>query len=382
MLIIGGHCVLARDLYPAWIDQPNTPVTYPLQYLELAREKGLDVSLLLAAAGLQPDQLADPTRRISLRAFLALIDALLAASADPGIGFETGLRLPLTAHGNLGYALLCSDTPLDAVTTLQRFWHLRGRGIRFDFRETADAYVFEFHGELPMSGPLGRILIEGMMISFCMGVQFLLGAPRFPGEVSFDFPEPAHYARFRERFPYIRYNQPATMIRLPDKQQFQRRLPTGNPEALRQAISLCEREYALWGADGVDHSLVAHARAEMTLQANGYPEPEVLATRLHLSLRTLRRKLQQLGSGYKILLEEARHRDALELLGNPALEIQEVAELLGYDIPANFTRAFRQWTGETPSRYRQRQHGRGQALTSDPDLRETPPDSPSASPSA
>ncbi len=375
MLIIGGHSVLFHDRYPSWVDQPNTPVTYPLQYLELAREKDLDVAALLAAAGLQPDQLADPTRRITLRAFLTLIDALLSASTDPGIGFETGLRLPLTAHGNLGYALLCAATPLDAVTILQRFWHLRGRGISFDFRETADAYVFEFHGELPMSGASGRTLIEGMMISFCMGVQFLLGTSRFPGEVCFEFPEPAHYARFRERFPHVRYGQGANLIRLPGKQQFQRRLPTGNPEALRQAIALCEREYALWGEDGADHALVDHARAEMTLQPTGYPDPGMLATRLKLSLRTLRRKLQQLGSGYKILLEQARHRDALELLGNPALEIQQVAELLGYDVPANFTRAFKQWTGETPSQYRQRALAVDRTQKSVSPL---PPESPSA----
>ncbi len=336
------------------MDQPNTPVTYPLQYIELARERGLDTSAMLAAAGLQPEQLADPTRRISLRAFLALIHALLVASDDPGIGFETGLRLPLTAHGNLGYALLCSATPLDAVDILQRFWHLRGRGIRFDFRETEDAYVFVFHGELPATGTIGRVLMEGMLLSFCMGVQFLLGLPHFPGEVCFDFPEPAHYARFRDRFPNVRYSQAATLIRLPDKQQFQRRVPTGNPEALRQAIALCEREYALWGEDGADHALLDHARAEMTLQATGYPSPEKLAGRLNLSLRTLRRKLHQLGSGYKILLEAARHRDALELLSHPALDIQQVAGLLGYDMPANFTRAFKQWTGETPSQYRQR----------------------------
>lgn len=354
MLVIGGQHLLSRDHYPAWFDQPNTPVTYPLQYIELARERGLDVAPLLAAAGLQPEQLAEPSRRISPRAFMALLAALLQTGGDTGIGFETGLRLPLTAHGNLGYALLCAETPLAAVAILQRFWHLRGRGLRFEFRETPDAYVFEFHGELPTPGAVGRTLIEGILISFCMGVQFLLGEPGFPGEICFDFAEPAHYARFRERFPQVRYGQPATQLRLPDKMRFQRRLPTGNPEALSQAIALCEHEYALSGEDGTDQALIEQARSELRLRPGGYPTPAALAGRLNLSLRTLRRKLQQHGSGYKTLLEEARQRDALELLANPALEIQEIAGLLGYGIPANFTRAFRQWTGTTPSRHRQR----------------------------
>lgn len=340
------------DRYPAWAQQRNTPVTYPLQYIELARDMGLDSDALLADAGLTAEQLADPGQRVALGSHLDLVDALLSRSGDSGIGMEAGLRLPLTAHGNLGYALLCSPTPLAAVDVLQRFWRLRGRGIRFDFRETPEAYVFEFHGELQLPASLGRVLMEGMVVSFCQGVQFLLGQTSFPGEAWFEFPAPAHYERFRERLPFVRYGQPATLVRLTDKARFQGRLGTGNPEALRQAIALCEREQALWGEDDPDHALLARARAEMQLGSGGYPGPAELASRLHVSLRTLRRRLQNQGSGYKQLLEEARRRDAMTLLANPALAIQQVAGSLGYDVPANFTRAFRQWTGQTPSAWR------------------------------
>jgi len=342
----------SHDRYPAWAHQLNTPVTYPAQYIELARDLGLDADALMAEAGLTPAVLADPTRRISLADFLDLVEVLLARAGDPGMGFEAGLRMPLTAHGHLGYALLCSATPLAAVDVLRRFWQLRGRGIRFDFREEPDAYVFEFHGELHLPNPLGQTLMEGMMVSFCQGVRFLLGQNDLPGEAWFAFPEPAHYARFRERFPHARHDMPANLVRLPDKARFQRRLDTANPEALRQAIQHCEREQALWGETDAGHALLARARAEMIMAGDGYPTPDRLADRLNLSLRTLRRRLLAQGSGYKPLLEEARRRDAMTLLANPALTIQQVAGLLGYDAPANFTRAFRQWTGRTPSAWR------------------------------
>lgn len=344
--------MLSHDRYPAWAEQLNTPVTYPAQYVALAREKGLDCASLISEAGLDPQQLADPTRRVAFSAFINLVEALLLRSGDSSIGFETGLRLPLTAHGNLGYALLCSDTPLAAVEILKRFWRLRGRGIRFDFREEPDAYVFSFHGELHLPAALGRVLMEGMVVSFCQGVCFLLGLSELPGEACFDFPEPAHYARFRHRFPQAHYDQPETLVRLTDKSRFQHPLGTANPEALRQALLLCEQEQALWGDDEADHALLARARAEMSLTASGYPTPAELSERLHLSLRTLRRKLLAQGSGYKQLLEEARRRDAMTLLATPSLTIQQVAGMLGYDVPANFTRAFRQWTGRPPSHYR------------------------------
>jgi len=62
--------------------------------------------------------------------------------------------------------------------------------------------------------------------------------------------------------------------------------------------------------------------------------------------------LQMQGVSYQGLLEEARRRDALVLLEKPNIEIQKIAELLGYNNPANFTRAFKEWTGRTPSQFR------------------------------
>ena len=84
----------------------------------------------------------------------------------------------------------------------------------------------------------------------------------------------------------------------------------------------------------------------------GYPSLEDISQRLNMTTRTLRRKLDEEGTNFKVLLEEAKRRDAIQLLDDRNLEIQRVATLLGYQDPANFTRAFRQWTGQTPSQYR------------------------------
>ena len=75
-----------------------------------------------------------------------------------------------------------------------------------------------------------------------------------------------------------------------------------------------------------------------------------------MSSRSLRRHLQAEGSSFKKLLDEARQRDAVRLLADRRLGLSQIATMLGYQDPANFTRAFRQWTGTTPQRYR---HERG-----------------------
>ena len=65
--------------------------------------------------------------------------------------------------------------------------------------------------------------------------------------------------------------------------------------------------------------------------------------------------MQERGCHYQQLLEEARLRDSRRLLQQKDLEIRRIGEMLGYLNPANFTRAFKNWTGMTPREWRQQQ---------------------------
>jgi AraC-like DNA-binding protein len=71
-----------------------------------------------------------------------------------------------------------------------------------------------------------------------------------------------------------------------------------------------------------------------------------------VSPRTLKRKLADLGTGFSELLEEQQRERALMLLRSEQLSLEDVAARVGYSDVANFTRAFRRWTGLTPGAYR------------------------------
>jgi AraC-like DNA-binding protein len=60
---------------------------------------------------------------------------------------------------------------------------------------------------------------------------------------------------------------------------------------------------------------------------------------------------------YSDLVEEARKQMASDLLEDPRLSLESVAEKLGYSDVANFNRAFKRWTGLTPSGWRKNQRG-------------------------
>src|SRR5690606_9888692 len=110
-----------------------------------------------------------------------------------------------------------------------------------------------------------------------------------------------------------------------------------------------ERESAL--LDKSD-DVLRQVRVALTAGSEGYPSPAQLAEMLHMTPRTFRRRLQEQGLSYQQLLEEARQRDSRTLLARDDLEIRRIAELLGYADPANFTRAFRNWTGMSPRSWR------------------------------
>lgn len=122
--------------------------------------------------------------------------------------------------------------------------------------------------------------------------------------------------------------------------------------ASQQAIERCEHELTLAG--GPEPDLAARVRRALSDLDDGYPSQQEMAERMHLSSRSLARKLSAEGISFAQLLEEARRRDAVRLLEHSDLKLEEIAARLGYLNPANFTRAFRALTGEAPSQYRKR----------------------------
>jgi len=87
---------------------------------------------------------------------------------------------------------------------------------------------------------------------------------------------------------------------------------------------------------------------------------DVISEALHISPRTLQRRLQESGSSFQRVLDEARHQMALYYLSNSVLELNEAAYLLSFEDPHSFGRAFRAWEGVPPARWREEQ--RSQAV--------------------
>jgi AraC-like DNA-binding protein len=335
---------------PAWTRQPNQSATYPRMFVEVAERHGLSRGQILAGAGLPATALDDPAGRLSLQAIWRILDAILTLGNDPAMAFEAGLNMPLTAHGSLGYALMCAATPRQAIGILERFWHLRGRGFLLRIDESAQTLFFEVSAEASMPAPLRDAQLGAILTSMYRAVQFMIPMLPTGDEIWLQGAQPEGFERLRGQLPTVRFNMPRPGIAVTGNLALlDQPLATSNPEALAQALAQCERESAL---QDENDDIVRRVRAALVHGARGYPTPEALAEQLHLTARTFRRRLQEQGHHYQQLLEEARRRDSLTMLDGAELEIRRISELLGYTDPANFTRAFRGWTGMSPRTWR------------------------------
>src|SRR5690606_18620847 len=251
VLVIGGQLSILPSTaqlgaLPAWTRLRNQPSTYPRVFVDVAGERGIGRAQVLATAGLPGDLFDDPAGKLSLQESWQLFAAVLELVDDPAFGFDTGQRLPLTAHGSLGYALMCAATPRQAIEVLERFWHLRGRGVLMTFEEDEDGLFFSVAPEVAMPTVLRDFLFHSMLTSMYRAMLFMMPTMATNNEIWFESAEPAGFDATKLALPPVRFAMPRSGISLRgEKAALDAPLPTANPEAFTQAIAQCERESAL-----------------------------------------------------------------------------------------------------------------------------------------
>lgn len=318
-------------------------------------DQGLSLDACLAGTGLSWDLLADPGAEVDAEQELALITNLLAALGErPGLGLQLGRRYQLNTYGIWGFALLSSSTYRDAATLGLRYLDLTFafHGMRLE-EHGDEAHLLMDDSNVP-SALRGFILERDLSGMLCVHRE-LINAPLPIKSVELRIPEPADTAAFLSEIGVMPTFGQAHNRFVFERHLLDRPLPGANPET----AALCERHCQLLldkrrQRDGLSGQI----RGLLLSRPGRLPDMEQLATSLHMSSRTLRRRLQQDNVSFRTLLEEVRETLAEELLAIGGLSLEEVAERLGYGEVSNFIHAFKRWKGVTPSQYRKgRQQG-------------------------
>lgn len=333
--------------------QHFVPATHALALTDLAMRWNVTPETLLADLALVRAQLLEPEARIPLPTFIALVERARRATGEPGLGYYLGLQTRVSAHGYLGFAAMTSSTLREALSLAIQFAPMRTTALSLRLRETKTtaSLIVEPQADL---GTASDVILTGLMVGFWQIGNALIGR-ELSGTADFTFPEPPYFSRFSHLVPRVRFDRPVHQLSF-DRALLDATIGQADPAAQRLALVQCERALAALGASGTFASRVRALVFDREKRSGGVTlrSVEDVARALHLSSRTLKRKLALEGTSYKELALEEKREMAIVLLQNESESIESVADNVGYTDVANFTRAFKQWTGMTPGAYRRR----------------------------
>jgi AraC-like DNA-binding protein len=329
-------------------DVHSVPAVHALHLVTLVKRWQVEADELLAPLGHSEAALAAPGARLSIAQIGELVDRARALTHEPGLGLHLGLHMSIASHGYLGFAAMTAARVRESLELAVRFVPTRTGALRLRLHEEGAQAALVVEERAPLGRAQDAIVLALLVGLWQMG-RAVTGRD-LDGTMELAFPEPAYMARFGHLGGRVRFDQPAhqlvfarVVLELP--------LMNADPVAMQLARAQCERELSLLDAAAGERVLAAVERV-LGEDERGFRSLDEVARVLHLSPRTLKRRLAEEGATFSAVVEAQRRERALLLLRSADLSLDDVAERLGYSDVANFTRAFRRWTGKTPGAFR------------------------------
>ncbi|MCG8394360.1 MAG: AraC family transcriptional regulator [Pseudomonadales bacterium] len=327
------------------------PGIYVVLLYDLLSAMEQDAPSLLAGLGIDRDELLAPDRRVSMSLAQTVAERGVAMAGERGLGFRYARAMSITLHGPVGLLALSSASAQDALDAACRFLGLRAPFLVIDQTRQGDVAHLGLRSTVPL-GVAHDFVIEAMLVGLVFMIEQLLDAPPEGLEIRRRGPAPAYLATLKKDIGVpVLFDQQEDALVFPAS-ALAARPRLADPQVAALAREQCEMEFRRWRTE--EEGVMAE-RIRGALQDHPAPLPslEGMAGRLSVSPRTLKRHLQQAGLSYRQLQDEERYRQAQRLLARQDNSISEVAYSLGYNDVANFSKAFKRWSGVTPRAYRE-----------------------------
>lgn len=280
-----------------------------------------------------------------------IVSNALSLFPQEGLGIIAGTFYPLASHGAMGSAAMSAPTVRDALIMFIRYSGIRAQFTELSGFQNDDSFILS-HKLLVEHDAVGQFLIEALLISAKLSVDFLIGRPIHDAEIFVNFSKPRYHDLIEEavKCPII-YDQPNTEYVIP-LAYLDLPVATRNETNRRLAEQQCqtlERQFT-------PNATISEHVTELLRQTPGRQITQVqMASLLNMSPRTLLRRLKEEGVRYQTLQDNEQKQLALYYLQQSNCTVESISASMGYHDVSSFRRAFKRWFGVPPSEYKHTQ---------------------------
>jgi len=314
---------------------------------KLIEANGHDPEGLYRDVGIDPDLLNKPGARVPYASVNQIWAKAAEIISDPCFGLKTDkFWHPSYIHA-LGYAWLASHTLREAINRFVRYLRVVSEKPFLKLKEDPDGFTLIFGFELlDMRIPAQIDMGMALAIHMC---RLNYGEDLKPIAVNIVHAEPScaeeYFALYKAP---VRFSADRDSITLsfPDVDKY---LIGANSQLARLNDQVMIEYLGKLDKDNIVDRVTA---VIIDMLPSGGVADEKVAEQLNMSVRSLQRRLREAGTTFRTLLEAARKGLAATYVRDPDIELGEVAFLLGFSDQSAFSRAFKRWTGCSPSEAR------------------------------
>lgn len=269
------------------------------------------------------------------------------ASGDPAFGLRTATCLHPSYLGALGYAVLASETLRTALERIHRYVRVLNDQGRFDLEEREDGMRAIIVVE---EDSLNAAVRDDSQLAVLVGLcRINFGEDFRPLEVSLRHAEPEDRSPWDALFRCpLRFEAEDNALTV-RSEDLDVPLPSSNPVLAQMNERVVVQRLAQLDRENV----VGRVRGAIMEQLpSGDVSDESVAEALHMTPRTLHRRLKEDDETFRTVLKSVRQDLAEQYLADPTLTLTEITFLLGFSEMSSFSRAYKHWHGQSPSEAR------------------------------
>jgi AraC-like DNA-binding protein len=308
---------------------------------------GLDPQPFFDAEGLDLSWPIEPGTRVPYPQIDAIRSAAAAASGDPAFGLIAARTLHPSHLGALGYAVLASETLRRSLERIHRYVRVLNEKGHFDLREEEGLLWARIAVDEESANVAVR---DDAQMATLMSLCSINAGPDFkPAQVCFRHSAPADPGPWADTFfcqvHFSReHNEMAFSLSDAD-----RMLPSANPVLAEMNERVVVQRLARLDRDNIPDRVRGFIMEQLP---SGEVSDERVAEVLHMTPRTLHRRLKEDGHSFRSLLKDVRQDLARQYVADDSLTLTEITFLLGFSEMSSFSRAYKNWYGEAPSEAR------------------------------